>query len=141
MKKILVRAGNGHLESLGLGTLGQLADAVVRLDAVVTNTRPAPGLEVLDHFVELHLHVVRHRIALTLVVVELLDALGIEAAVPHHHGVRGQHLRLELGQHVDEAVDRVGRLTGRRREPTDGVKRPVGERVPVYDQKSHLLIN
>ena len=118
-----------------------MADTVVRLDAVVTHAGPAPGLEVLDHFVELHLHVVRHRVALGLIVVQFLDALRIEAAVPHHHGVRGQHLRLEPGQHVDEAVDRVGRLTGRRREPTDGVKRPVGERVPVYDQKSHLLIN
>ena len=78
---------------------------------------------------------------MALVIFELLDALRIEAAVPHHDSVSGQHLRLELGQHADKTIDGVGRLTGRRREPTDTVKRPVGERVPVYDQKSHLLFN
>ena len=74
-------------------------------------TEPVPCK---DHGIKLPLHLIRHRVTLGLVVVQFLDAPLVKAAVPHHHGVGRQHLRLEFRQHIDEAIDRVGRLTGRR---------------------------
>jgi len=63
------------------------------------------------------------------------DPLGRQAAVPDHHPMRRGQLRLHFGEHLDEPVDRVGRRAVRGIEVTDGMERPIGIGMPIYNQQ------
>lgn len=113
LRHVLVTSGNHHLTAGG-GTLpGQGADHVVGLDPVDAQQRqpqrPDTGMQRLDLAAQL----VGHRRTVRFVVLEQLIAKGRALGIEHYREGALRVLLAQAFEHVQHALDRAGRLTGR----------------------------
>ncbi len=108
LEEVLVRGGEHDVVAAVAGHAGQRAEKVVGLPVFDADHGDAEALQDLVHVRKLHGEVVRHRLAVFLVVDEgLVTALGRSDVEGHGDGI-GIVVLQHLPQHLREAVDRVG---------------------------------
>ena len=131
LEHVLVRRNDDDLEALCRRLLRQRSDDIVRLVARKLQDRDAVRVEHPADVSDLRRQVRGHRQPVRLVLGVCLMPHRPLRAVPGDREVVGGVLAQHLAQHRHEAVDRVGRLSGRGREAGDRVigAMDVGHRV------------
>ncbi len=132
---VLVARRDHDAQPFARGALGERADHVVGLDALDSQQRQAERLDRLDQRAGLCLEVVRHRRPVRLVLGEQIVAEGAARRVENDRDERRLEFLLQLGQHVEHAEHRPGRLTPGVRERRQCVEGPVQVRRAVHQDK------
>jgi len=140
LEEVLVARGYDDVVAAVARGAGQRADEVVRLPFDGADDRDAEGFQNFVHERDLHDQIVRHRLAVFLVVRELGGARRLLPLI-ERDGDRARVVVFEqLPQRGDESIDRVRREPCRIRQMADGVVRAVDVVGAVDDEQRGTLL-
>ncbi len=125
LRHVLVAGGNQYFETGIRALLRQCADHIVRFDSRHAQQRHAHRADHIVQRLHLRAHVIRHRCAMRLVLIEEIVPERSAGRVEHHRDPLGRFLFDHFVQHIEHAQHRAGRFAARVGEGRQRVERAI----------------